>query len=497
VPPDYADLLSGPIEVAVDADWETVAGEALPRIAIRRGSLTTDSVRATADGTLGDAVANLSLALNAARPDGAPIRLPFLEAPSTVGSIALTGTVAPSGGAVRLELLGRVVRLDLGGTRVPGLGLSAAVETTAADPLAGGELPFALHLEADAIATPTGRIESVAGRPLILTADGTFDTGTGVAETSARLAAAGGVADFTGAIEAGALRGRLAADFADLRPLSPLAGRTIAGAIDAVAEGVFSGGDTAFTVEGSGLDLDPGEPTLARLLGGVTGFRATVARQADGGLTVTDARIDGISFDATGALALSADDTMDATIDGALADLSLLAEQSSGAATFTARVTGSRQRPDVDATISVAEGRLSGQPIENAVVGFVGAPTDGGWQGALSLQGSVAGGPLAGTANVTVDAASGQVAFPDVDLAVGDNRIAGAIERTAAGPLAGALTVDAPRLETLAALALVDATGNGRADVRFAPDGDRQSVSDLVRRPRPCLRHRVGERGAR
>jgi translocation and assembly module TamB len=76
-----------------------------------------------------------------------------------------------------------------------------------------------------------------------------------------------------------------------------------------------------------------------------------------------------------------------------------------------------------------------------------------------------------------VDGKSGRFAFPDVNLSVGNNRITGAVETTAAGPLTGTLTVDAPDLRTLAALALVQASGAGRASIEFTPDGEGQSLA--------------------
>ena len=475
VPPDYAALLSGAIEIGIDADWTEVADAALPRVAIRRGSVSTGALRATASGSFGtDAAASLTVSLDAANPDATPIVLPLGEEPLRLDSIALSGRITPSGGVQRLELTGRVAGLVTAGIRIPGTGLSLAVETEPGAAIAGNRLPFALRVEADAIETATGRIQATGGAPIVLTADGTYDLAARAAETDARLSIAGGSVDFEGRAGADAVTGRATADFADLRGLSPLVGRTIAGAIDATAEGTFTGPETRFTVEGSGVDLDPGEATAARLLAGVTGFAATVARAGDD-WSISDARVDAIAFDASGSVALAGDD-IDATVEAAIADLAALAEQSSGAATLTARITGARERPDVEATIAVPQGRLAGQAIDNAVVGFTGAPTDTGWQGMLTLSGGFAGGPLSGTAQVATDAEGG-VTFPDIDLAVGDNRIAGSMVRTADGLFTGTLAVDAPRIDTLAALLAIDAAGSGRADVRLQPDNGRQSVS--------------------
>ncbi len=89
--------------------------------------------------------------------------------------------------------------------------------------------------------TATGRIESVGGSPMILTADGNFDTATSVAETIAKLGIGGGTATFTGTLSAEGAKGELAAEFADIEPLTPLAGRALAGGLSGTASGTFAG----------------------------------------------------------------------------------------------------------------------------------------------------------------------------------------------------------------------------------------------------------------
>lgn len=475
VPPEYADLLSGSINVAIDADWTSVADQPLPHISIRQGTMTTANVHAEASGALGSDAANLALTVNARKPDGSSIMLPFTAPPSRVNTIALTGKVAPTSDAMRLELVGQIAGLQSGEVTIPGLGLSLAVEAKRDDPLAGGALPYALRLEADAVQTATGRIESVGGSPLILTADGTYDTTTASAETTAKLAAAGGTATFTGTVSAEGANGKTATDFADLRPLSPLAGRPISGALTASADGRLFGTETNLKIDALATNLNTGDATVARLLAGETHLSGTIVRQADGSTTISGLTVAGAAVTATGDVTMTAA-TIDGTLNGGIADLSRLAEASSGAATFAATISGSPGRPTVDTTITIASGKLLDQPVENATVHLQGAPSDTGWLAALTLEGLFGGKPLAGKAGASLDAA-GQFAFPGIDLTIGDNRITGAIERSAAGPLSGTLTVDAPNVQTLAAFALVNATGSGEAKLQFAPDNGRQSVA--------------------
>ncbi len=476
VPPDYADLLSGPVAIAVDADWTSVKGEALPRIVLRQCRITTDSVHVSASGALGGNRTDLALKVDVANPGGGTVGLPFLGAGAGIESLSLTGKAAPTGHVVRLDLIGRVAGLKAAGVVIPGAGLSFALEADQADPLAGGKLPFGLRIEADAVETPTGRLASRADAPLLLTADGTFDTATGIAETRARLAAAGGAIAFNGTAAAGAVKGHATAGFAEIAPLSPLAGRTLAGAINVTADGMFVGAAPAFTVSGTATDLRPGDARLARLLAGVTKFAAAFRGQAGGGFAVSDLAVDSAGISARGSAAFDLH-TIDVKLDGSLADLGRLADKSRGSATFTVHASGAAARPQLEAAVTVADGRLLDQPIRNARIALTGAPNDAGWQATLSLDGSLAGGRLAGTAIATMDRAGGALAFPKVDLAVGQDRITGAVESTAAGLFTGTLTLDAPDLGALAALALVPASGRAEARIRLQPDGERQSAA--------------------
>ena len=476
VPPDYASLLAGPINVAVDADWAAVKGESLPHIVLRQGEIATDSVHASASGTLGGNKTDLSLKANVAMPAGGAIALPFLGSGAGMESLSLSGKAASSGNAVRLDVVGHVVGLKTTQASVPGIGLSLAVEAPQGVPLAGGSLRFGMRVEADAIETATGHLASTKDAPLLLTADGTFDTATGIAKTQARLAGAGGAVTFNGTAAAGAVKGRATIGFPNIAPLSPLAGRALGGALDATIDGTLAGSEPAFTLDGTASDLDPGDARLASLFAGDTKFAASVHGQSGGGFAVSDLAIDGTGITARGSASLGAD-TVEARLDGSLADLGRLADKSEGAATFTLHASGATARPDMEATVAIAEGRLLDQPVRNAKVDLKGTPTDAGWQAALGLGGSLGGGRLAGTAIATVSRSDGAVAFPKVDLSVGKNRITGAIESTTAGLLSGTLTLDAPDLRSLAALALVPASGRAQASVQLQPDGDSQSVA--------------------
>ncbi len=264
--------------------------------------------------------------------------------------------------------------------------------------------------------------------------------------------------------------------FADLSPLAPLLGRDISGALAATVNGTYFGADgVRLAIDGTATDLDPGEATVASLLAGQTHFTLTLSDDSTGRLALQDVAVDGTAVTLAGDVAL-AGSTVDGRFTGSISDLALLAEQSTGAAKFTGKVNGSLDAPTFDVTIGIADGQLVGQAIADASIRVAGEPVDAGWRAALTLGGSFAGRPLQGTAEAMLDTASGRFALPSVDLAIAENHITGAISQADDGLLAGSLSLKAPNLATLAALALVEATGSAEAEIRFQPDGGRQAI---------------------
>ena len=476
VPADYADLLSGRIAADLDVDWTAAAtGQALPNIVIRRGALRTASVAAEASGTLSGATADLALQLRIAKPGGGAIALPGV--PARLATATLNAKVTHAGDALRLDVAGRVDGLHVAESAIPRADLVLSVTSAARDPFAGGKLPYTLRAEAAAIDTPAGRIPARGGAALLLTAEGTFDTATALADTRATLAIEGGRTTFAGTLGGESVRGDATANFPDLRPLARFAGIPLSGALDAAARGTFhSRAGANLDVRGSTTNLGTGDPTVARLLAGKTQFAGIVTRQPDGTLAIAKLAVDGAVLKATGRAALGAA-TIDVALEGRLANLRLLADAASGAAVFAVNATGARDGPTIDATVKVDQGTLAGRPLDKASAHVQGKPSATGWAGTVALDGNYSGQRMVGSAAAVLDRATGLPGLSRIDLAVGPNRITGALQRTAQGPLSGMLDVAAPDLATLAALALVEATGAVNAKVAFAANGARQSLA--------------------
>lgn len=476
VPPDLTGLLSGRVEVAADVGWSGITDGAVPQVTIRDTVVSTDAVNLSASGAFGAPDAELSFKLDVKRPDGQAITLPIGGDPIEVQSLAFSGRIAPHEDGRRLDLVGRVSGLSSPAATVPGIGLSLALESDGGNPFVEDSLPFALRVEADALDLPAGRITATDTTPLLLTADGALDLADLSATLNADLSVAGGRALFAGDGSSERLSGEARLRFGDLTSVSALAGRALSGAISATVTGTFFGPDgMELAIAGTGTDLDPGEATAASLLVGETQFALAVA-ESDDGIALSDVTVNSAEFTLGGDLSL-AGDQIDGAFSGDIVDLAALAPQSAGAATFSAEVAGLVDRPTFDARLGIAEGSLVGQPISGASLRVTGEPVDDGWRATLALDGAFAGRPLSGSADAILESSTGQFTLPQISISVAQNTLKGAIEQTPDGLLTGTLSLDAPDLRTLAALALLEAAGSAEGQVRFAADGGEQAVA--------------------
>jgi len=218
----------------------------------------------------------------------------MLPEPSELRRVSLRGTVAPSNGVVRADLVGNVAGLQLAGVSVPATGLSLAIETVSGGTPFSGKLPFAARLEADAVRTASGELVATAERPLLATASGTIDTKTFTAEADIDIRAGGGQVEFKGTLSPNVVNGSANAAFASLAPISGFIGRDLSGAVNADVEGRFFGANgTDLQVSASLTDFDPGEETAARLMNGATTVTARLTTDRAGSLTISDSTVSG------------------------------------------------------------------------------------------------------------------------------------------------------------------------------------------------------------
>jgi translocation and assembly module TamB len=183
----------------------------------------------------------------------------------------------------------------------------------------------------------------------------------------------------------------------------------------------------------------------------------------------------------------------DITFDASLADLALIDPRLQGAVNARGQAQGDGLPVAVTASISVPSGQVMGRELTNARVAFDGevrsaSDFSGTLDGTGGLDGLVLS--LAGQADV-----SGQErSLSGLEVRVGPNRLTGDLQQSGSGPAAGTVTLDAPDIAPLAALALTEASGAVNAQVDLIASESRQDVDvDAQMRSLAAGATRVGQ----
>ncbi len=317
LPADLVPLLGGKVHVAVDADWSPVRN-GLPRVAVREAVLRSSNLQFEASGVLDEKAPTLKFALDLERPDGSPLAIPGVP-DVRVGSIALTGGAARASGVTRIEAGGAITGFAAPEVSVPRADVAFAVSSTGDKPFTGGTLPYSLRINADSI---------------VAKAEGSFDTAKSEATARVTLAAGATTASFDGDLGGKGVNGKLAAHVPDLRALARFTGRTLKGSLDATATGTFaSANGIKLDIAGDANNFDPGDATVAKLLAGKTHVETKFARIPAGTMTFSNLVLNASALKAGGSATLNPT-TIEAKIEGRLADLALLAKDTQGAAQF-------------------------------------------------------------------------------------------------------------------------------------------------------------------
>ncbi|WP_393956772.1 translocation/assembly module TamB domain-containing protein [Methylorubrum sp. POS3] len=282
---------------------------------------------------------------------------------------------------------------------------------------------------------------------------------------------------YAGKVGQNTLAGTLQAALADIGAFSGVAGRTLAGHLEAKAT---VSGDPARKALAADLDLRGGGLVLGheiadRLVGRTPTLRGRVFQTYDG-YGFDRLLFEGAELVATlqgQATARSADVT--GRLD--LKDLSAFDERLAGAASADARLTGSLRRPDLTAALRAPDARADGKPIRDLRLDATLSDLTGALDGTLRLTGDVAGKALKADAHVArpskTDYALDRLAF-----ALGSVAIDG---RAVVDPHSllseGALTVRAGDLADLSAVALGQMGGSLDAAVTLTRDGGRQDAT--------------------
>ena len=311
--------------------------------------------------------------------------------------------------------------------------------------------------------------------------DGILDVTTLTIESeSARAAYAGRIGQNT-------LTGTVEAALADLGAFSGLAGRTLAGRLNAKAS---LSGDPARKALSADLDLRGGglvlgEPAADRLVGRAPTLTGRVSQTYDG-YGFERLRFEGEGLAATlqgQANAKTAD--VAARID--LRNLSALDERLSGPASADARLTGSLLKPALTAALRAPDVSANGRPIRDLRLDAVLSDLRDALDGTLRMTGDIAGKPLRADAHVTRPSRT-DYSLDRLTFALGSVAADGRAVIDAASLLAeGALTIRAGDLGDLSPLALAPMGGSLDAAVTLSRADGRQDA--MIRATGTSLRY--------
>ena len=279
----------------------------------------------------------------------------------------------------------------------------------------------------------------------------------------------------SGELDGTTYRGKSSVATDSLEPFSAMAGQKLAGAVDLTTNGsvTLSSGAFDLAVDGSATNITLENPMLTRLLDGETQLSGGIAR-GEQGINADDFRLENpqIALSANGSYG---GDNTDMVVRGQLRELGSITDQASGAVSFDASLVGQGDSTSVKANLALPQGQLQGRSLSDLSVDLVGTLGNGVFSGTVAGEGFFSGERLAIDSNLA--AGDGAFRLSDMKLAIGGNRVSGDFERGATGLLAGDLSVEAPNLELVGALALQDLAGSIDADVSFSNVDGRQDAA--------------------
>ena len=165
-----------------------------------------------------------------------------------------------------------------------------------------------------------------------------------------------------------------------------------------------------------------------------------------------------------------------------MTELASLTPRASGAAKMTARVTGTRTAPQIEAEASGEQVVLMGRALTGATARFSGVVAGPQTAGDAEIAGTLDGVPVRGAARLAAGE-NGARRLENLLLGVGESRASGELTLGADNLLTGTLNVVSPDLSKVAPLFLVNASGALNADVTLTAENGGQSATFSGTRP--------------
>lgn len=417
----------GPFNLDAAGSFSSAGG-----VAIDRATLAGDKISGKAAGTINPSgISDFSLDLASTGPS-LPLAFGSAESP------------------IKLELQALSLKAAGQGTQ-PKLDISATLPSAATNLAKVEGITLALHSDAFDVKSRTGPISGT------VTADKIGLDNPAIASLIAgKITAkvAGSLATDTIVIDSGSVTGD---------------------ALNSAFNGKVSLADGAIDLNLRADAASAALPAAARgVLAERTEVSAALKRDANGNVTADTIKLVSGALTAEGKASL-ADNKIVADIKGALADISLLSKDATGAIAFALNAQGPSTAPDLSLTVnsdrlSVAEREITGLKLTATGKADAANPAAN-----VQLTGNVAGQALQGSAVLATS--NGKRAINGLLLSLGKNRISGDLALDDAFVPEGTVALDLPDIGPLAALALEKVEGDVRGTIRFARNGKAPEVT--------------------
>ncbi len=411
LPPAFRPLFAGTTDIDLSASLG-VDG----RLTVDNSRLTTGNLDLVAAGTFDPTGANDLNARLTGKTGPIDFRWPLADGEARVLIDSATLGVTGPANAAKLDLAAAFTAVDLPQGHLGGLHLQARSD---AFDLAARSGRIASRLSIDETKFVSADIDRAVRGPIQITAP---------------ISVSGDVIVFQPlALESGSLGG------------------TATGQYD-LATGGLTTDLRLFAVPGL---LPPG---LAEKFGGTIAIAGKLSTAEGGAVNLTDFSLQSDAVQASGAVSLDADKTVQAALTGNLPDIGKWLANGKGAASFTVSAAGPLSAPTVKATVAADEAELAGRKVVNLSIAANGTASVETPSGTIAGNGSIAGQPI--QIDASLDGKGGTVTVPTLKLSVGPNHVDGQLAFTPEFLPEGKLNFDLPDLGLVFALLGQQAEGD-------------------------------------
>lgn len=438
-------------------------------IVIEEAGISNDALRITGAGEYHPDKNELTgrAHLNIARADGLPVPLPVKgDTPSSIASLdvaidlpaATTATAKPATLAISARSIvtaaGSAGQLDANG---------AITRTT--NRLIDG--PFKITATLQGLTHADAPIANAAGDKAAFSANGNISSAGQIELPNFALRMANASIEGRGTIEHGKFNGQLQAHAPDLGPFVKLAGIDASGGATLDAQGVvgLDAADLDVALNGTSPSLLLTEANGTRRDFGAMSLTFKASRDHGGPLSVREAQIISRSLKAHGHMTL-ADAKVDGEAHAELSDLAAMSRDAEGAATLSAKLSGTFQELQSTLLVEGHSIKVAGRSFANVVARLDGKGPIKNHAVQASIDAMVTGEPLAARSRIMI--APNTLAFENLTLDWGALAVRGSA--TLSGKASqGRIRIEHANLSQLKALAGVELAGRMKADIDIVP----------------------------